>query len=225
MTLNDLSSYGFMIMGSFSLWLGTPYLMELPGIARAVLIGIGLLCIFLAGRYSRLSMMVKLYKPYRFLGLFGRIMETCFVILIITDLFLSVFKGHSTGWLVTLAGFIVMFAGAFTGSPYHRTMSGIEYEFFCADYLQRHGYMNVQVTQASNDYGADVIAYDNQGQKWVVQCKYYRHPVDNSAVQQVVAAMAHYRANRGMVITNNVLTENARLLAMENDIAYVEGLG
>lgn len=85
--------------------------------------------------------------------------------------------------------------------------------------------MNVQVTRASNDYGADVIAYDNQGQKWVVQCKYYRHPVDNSAVQQVVAAMAHYRANRGMVITNNVLTENARLLAMENDIAYVEGLG
>ena len=135
-----------------------------------------------------------------------------------------VFQGSGKGILIGIIAFCALVAGAVLNAPYKRYMTGIEYEYYCANYLQRHGFYNVQVTPASNDYGADVIAYDGQGQKWVIQCKLYHGKVDNAAVQQVFTSMHHYGADRGMVITNSVLTDNAKRLAMENNISFVEGL-
>lgn len=102
-------------------------------------------------------------------------------------------------------------------------MTGLEFEHYCAAYLVKTGrFTNVVVTPPSGDFGADIVAYDRQGDKWVFQCKHYQSKVPNDAVQEVVAAKAHYRANKGAVMTNSQLQKKAKQLAMENDIELFE---
>ena len=102
-------------------------------------------------------------------------------------------------------------------------MSGVEFENYCAGYLLKHlSFKEVHTTKVSGDYGADIIGIDADGKKWVVQCKRYGGSVGNSAVQEVVAAKAHYGASRGMVMTNSYLTPGAKRLARENKIEVIE---
>ena len=103
-----------------------------------------------------------------------------------------------------------------------RGMTGLEFEQYCADYLRKKGFKKVTVTPASGDYGADLIAYDKKGDCWVFQCKHFQNKVGNSAVQEVVAAKAHYHANKAGVMTNSKLTDKAKELALENDIFLYE---
>lgn len=103
-------------------------------------------------------------------------------------------------------------------------MSGLEYENWCAAQLvKKKGFRSATVTPASGDYGADIIAVDKQGQRWVIQCKKYSKNVDNTAVQEAVAAKAHYKADRAAVMTNKELTKKARELAWENAVELFEG--
>ena len=102
-------------------------------------------------------------------------------------------------------------------------MDGHEYEHRVAAYLRGHGYTGVTVTQASGDFGADVIAHKG-GRKYAVQCKYYSSPVGVAAVQEVTAAKAHYRCNAAMVVTNNTFTAAAKRLAQENSVLLLEGV-
>ena len=37
-------------------------------------------------------------------------------------------------------------------------MDGHEFEYFCAELLKENGFVNVEVTQASGDFGVDVLA-------------------------------------------------------------------
>ncbi len=101
-------------------------------------------------------------------------------------------------------------------------MDGREFEEYCAALLKRNGFRKVAVTQASNDYGADITAF-RRGEKWVVQCKRYQIPIGNSSVQEVVAAMSHYDADRAAVMTNSTFTKNAVELALENDVELING--
>lgn len=103
-------------------------------------------------------------------------------------------------------------------------MTGIEFEHWCAGELVRRGFHQVKVTQASGDYGADITAVDKKGQKWVFQCKHYKKHVPNTAVQEAVAAKAHYKADRAGVMTNSQLTKKARELAWDNAVELIEGL-
>lgn len=103
-------------------------------------------------------------------------------------------------------------------------ITGIDFEHQCAKLLMKKGFKEVIVTPPSGDYGADLVAYDRQGNKWVFQCKHYQGKVSNSAVQEIVAAKAHYKANKAAVMTNSKLTEQARQLAIENDIELFEML-
>ena len=124
---------------------------------------------------------------------------------------------------VTLPAIIVKPCSRFSGVS-HIKMSGYDFEYYCADILRKRGFHHVQVTPGSNDYGADIVAYDKKNNRWVFQCKYYSGKVSNDAVQEVVTAKAHYGAARGAVMTNSKLTENARKLALENDIELLEML-
>ena len=101
---------------------------------------------------------------------------------------------------------------------------GIMFERQCAEYLRKMGYSNVRMTKTTGDFGADLTAYDRYGHKWVFQCKRYSGGVGVAAVQQAVAAKAHYGATRGGVMTNSHMTEAAKQLAWENAIEIIEGL-
>jgi restriction system protein len=80
-------------------------------------------------------------------------------------------------------------------------MTGIEFENFVGELYKAMGY-KTEVTQASNDYGADVIVVKDQI-KTVIQVKNYKNPVGLGAVQEVNTAKGHYKADEAMIITNS----------------------
>jgi len=87
--------------------------------------------------------------------------------------------------------------------------SGLEYEQYCVDYLNKHGYHNAKATKASGDHGVDVIAFKRR-KKYAVQCKYYSSPVGNKAIQEVYTGMTLYDCDYGIVITNSTFTKQAK---------------
>ena len=95
-------------------------------------------------------------------------------------------------------------------------MDPIDYEHHCAILLRRSGW-DAQVTAASGDQGADVLARRN-GATLVVQCKLYRGAVGNASVQQVSAARLHHRARFAAVVSNARFTASAAALARTNRV-------
>ncbi|WP_293117511.1 restriction endonuclease [Moorena sp. SIO4G3] len=95
-------------------------------------------------------------------------------------------------------------------------MTGREFEEFLAKLFKQLGYQ-VRITKASGDYGADLII-TKWNIKTVVQAKRKQSSVGIDAVQQVAAAIPHYQAHRGIVITNSKFTQNAKNLAASNKI-------
>ena len=96
------------------------------------------------------------------------------------------------------------------------TISGAEYEAFCADQLRTCGW-TVQVTPLCRDQGVDVIAEKN-GARVALQCKLYSNPVGNKAVQEIAAGRVHQQAQFGVVVTNGTFTASAKELAATNGI-------
>lgn len=102
-------------------------------------------------------------------------------------------------------------------------MNGYEFERYCAELLRKTGrYEKVSVTPLSGDFGADIIAVDKKGGRWVWQCKNYSSKLTNKPIQEVVASMAHYRADYAGVITNSTFTEAAAQLARENGVELID---
>lgn len=99
-------------------------------------------------------------------------------------------------------------------------MTGYDYEYAVASYLRKNGFYGVKVTQASGDYGVDVIARKGL-KKYAVQCKYYSKPVGVAAVQEVAAGKSMYHCNAAMVVTNNRFTAAAETLARSNGVVLV----
>ena len=99
---------------------------------------------------------------------------------------------------------------------FESTMSGIDYEFYCAKLLREAGW-DAQVSQASGDQGVDIIA--KMGSTSVaVQCKKYSSAVGNKAVQEVTAGKVFYDANHAVVITNSTYTASAYDLAEKTNV-------
>lgn len=95
-------------------------------------------------------------------------------------------------------------------------MTPEEFEHYCAAVL-REAKWDARVTRASGDQGVDIVA-DKRGARIVVQCKKYAKPVGNRAVQEIVAAIAHEGAQRGVVVTTSDYTRAAERLAASNDV-------
>jgi restriction system protein len=91
-------------------------------------------------------------------------------------------------------------------------MTGREFELFVRDQLLQRGYRNVETTPASGDMGADLVVRQN-GQVIVIQCKRCSSAVGVKAVQEVLGAKSHYKANEAWVVTDSTFTTAARKLA------------
>ena len=104
-------------------------------------------------------------------------------------------------------------------------MTGIEFEQYCAMELKRdHGFVRVEFTKTSGDYGGDLVGYHKDGNKWVIQCKRYSGHVGIDAVQEVLGAKSIYDADKMAVMTNSVLTASARELANKSDVLLIENI-
>lgn len=98
-------------------------------------------------------------------------------------------------------------------------LTGTQFEKFMEDLLNANGYSDAQVTGNAGDQGGDILAY-NDDEKFIIQAKNYalNKKVTNSAVQEVLGAIAYYGADKGIVVTNSFFTSSAKELAEVNNI-------
>jgi HJR/Mrr/RecB family endonuclease len=132
---------------------------------------------------------------------------------------------NTLGFLVLICAVIAMFGtrratwkynALRTGTGLVDTMSGTEFEMLLQELFSTKGY-RVQRIGGRGDFGADLIVEDDRG-RYVVQAKRWSSAVHHDAVQQVVAAVAHYRAVGSIVVTTSFFTEHARRLAQSNGV-------
>ena len=95
-------------------------------------------------------------------------------------------------------------------------MKGVEFEKLLKAHFEKMGY-SVKLTNASNDYGADLLL--RKGTYCIaVQAKRYSPKVGIKAVQEIASSLNHYGASKGIVVTNSYYTKNAIELAKTNSI-------
>ena len=99
------------------------------------------------------------------------------------------------------------------------TMSGTDFERFCADLLRINGYTNVRVIAGSGDQGIDILA-DKDDLKWGFQCKKWKQEshVGNDVMHKTFAAKAFYHCDIAVVITTSTFTRKAEEYARETGI-------
>lgn len=96
-------------------------------------------------------------------------------------------------------------------------MEGHDFEYYCADILKARGFMEVEVTKGSGDFGADILA-EKDGVTYAIQCKCYDKPIGVKAVQEVYAGRDYYDRMVGVVMTNQYFTQPAVNLAQKLNI-------
>jgi HJR/Mrr/RecB family endonuclease len=99
-------------------------------------------------------------------------------------------------------------------------LNGYEFESFLKELFLKMNY-TVKQTKLSGDQGADLIA-KKYGETFVIQAKQYTGKVSNKAIQEVVASIKHYRADKGIVVTNSYFTKGAMELANSNKTELID---
>ena len=107
-------------------------------------------------------------------------------------------------------------------------MEGHDFEYFCAQLLQKRGFQEVEVTKGSGDYGVDILA-QKDGVTYAIQCKCYTTPVGVKAVQEAYAGRDYYDRMVGAVLTNQYFTTPAveaakKLKILLWDRGYLESM-
>ena len=107
-------------------------------------------------------------------------------------------------------------------------MDGRDFEFFCADLLEQKGFLDVEVTKGSGDFGIDILA-EKDGVTYAIQCKRYEEPVGVKAVQEAYSGREYYDRMVGAVMSNQYFTEPAvaaakKLKILLWDRGYLESM-
>lgn len=99
-------------------------------------------------------------------------------------------------------------------------MTGVQFQHFVGELYKSMGFV-VHIGKISGDQGGDVII-EKLSKKTIIQAKRNANKISNNAVQEVVAAIKHYSADDGMVITNNYYQNSATELAKSNKIELID---
>lgn len=91
-------------------------------------------------------------------------------------------------------------------------IDGVDFEELTCDILVANGFEMAENTQASSDFGVDVLARKD-GITYAIQCKRYHDTVGIEAVQQVYAGRDYYECHVAVVLTNQYFTSSAHKLA------------
>lgn len=107
-------------------------------------------------------------------------------------------------------------------------MEGHDFEYFCAELLKGSGFVDVEVTKGSGDYGIDILA-EKDGVTYGIQCKCYTDSVGVKAVQEAYAGRDYYDRMVGAVMTNQYFTAPAvnaakKLKILLWDRGYLENM-
>ena len=96
-------------------------------------------------------------------------------------------------------------------------MEGHDFEYYCAELLSNNGFIDVEVTKGSGDYGVDILA-EQEGVSYAFQCKCYDKPIGVKAIQEVYAGRDFYGRMVGVVMTNQYFTQPAVEMAKKLNI-------
>ena len=107
-------------------------------------------------------------------------------------------------------------------------LEGHEFEYYCADLLKKKGFIDVEVTKGSGDYGVDILA-EKEGVTYAIQCKCYTTPIGVKAIQEAYAGRDYYDRMVGAVLTNQYFTTPAveaakKLKILLWDRGYLESM-
>ncbi|MCR4586887.1 MAG: restriction endonuclease [Lachnospiraceae bacterium] len=107
-------------------------------------------------------------------------------------------------------------------------LEGHDFEFYCAELLEKCGFQDVEVTRGSGDFGIDVLA-EKDGITYAIQCKRYDAPVGVKAIQEAYAGRDYYDRMVGAVMTNQYFTAPAveaarKLKILMWDRGYMESM-
>lgn len=134
------------------------------------------------------------------------------------------------GIILVLIGIIfwLLFRGKKRDTDQFEEMEGHEFEYYCADLLKNKGFLEVEVTKGSGDYGVDILA-EKDGITYAIQCKCYQTPVGVKAVQEAYAGRDYYDRMVGVVMTNQYFTSPAvdaarKLKILLWDRGYLDGM-
>ncbi|MET9779086.1 restriction endonuclease [Streptomyces sp. NPDC006367] len=101
-------------------------------------------------------------------------------------------------------------------------MSADGFEQACADLLTRDGFQRARRVGGSGDLGADVVAWDDDGGKIVLQCKQYSGAVGSEAVQRFNGtAVPEHHAQMAVIVALNGFTRPATDFARRHGIVLV----
>ena len=91
-----------------------------------------------------------------------------------------------------------------------KSLTPLQFEEFTKLYLEERNYKQVELTKATGDFGADVLAIAPDKTKICVQCKMYNTAVGVSAVQEIIGAKSFYKCERASVVATSAgYTRNA----------------
>ena len=102
------------------------------------------------------------------------------------------------------------------------SMSGWDFERYCADCLLKKGFTKAEVTSGSGDHGVDIIAEQN-GIRFGIQCKLYQGQIPNKAVQEAYAGAQYYGCDIPVVVCPTDFTIPARELAESTGVELWDG--
>lgn len=102
------------------------------------------------------------------------------------------------------------------------TLSPQAFESLVGKLFRVYGH-DVELVGGSSDHGVDIVVKNQQGEKWVVQCKRYRGSVGEPVVRDLYGTMLHENAQGAYLITTGNFTQGARQWAEEKPIILYDG--
>ncbi|MFJ9590547.1 restriction endonuclease [Streptomyces acidicola] len=101
-------------------------------------------------------------------------------------------------------------------------MTPTGFEHACAEMLARDGFHRPLRVGGAGDLGADVVAYDDENRKLVLQCKKYARPVGSKEVQRFNGtARPEHGADLALIIGLNGFTQPAIDFAQRHNLTLI----
>jgi restriction system protein len=102
------------------------------------------------------------------------------------------------------------------------SFSGEKFEFYLKKLFEDLGYKNIKTTQKTRDFGVDLIMFNDQGNKIVIQAKRYKSSVGIDAINEAVGTRLPEKADEVWVVTNNYFTKPALQHAKKNAVKIID---
>lgn len=96
-------------------------------------------------------------------------------------------------------------------------LTGVEYENKIASMINKDTSWTAELTKVSGDQGADLLLSKGPIQI-VIQTKYHKSPIGNSAVQEAYAAQRFYNSDLSIVVSNSGFTKSAEELSQSTGV-------